>query len=333
MAYIGFDLDETLGCFGSLHNHLLFLTPGSVYQNILKGAQTMVPSVELVAKLETAIKEFGACLASKDDELKILRRGILPIMKRLLEAKQQGLVNAISIYSNNGNLGLLRIASVMIEHALNAPGLFCNHIDWHNPLRSAERTPGVPGKATKSALVLRQSFLDPRCGNLEVANAVPAGQLYFFDDNIHSNIYLAVGAENYFRVSPYADEPTDLRPIDACFVNAMNTSGLANDDEYLTYIKPLLAAFGSSNNTLEGIVDTIQSVNAATFKPKKVPFADDTAEILARLNAVFPPPDYGANYFPVVDGGRRRMRRRTAVKKMKKKTKKHTRRHRKARKN
>lgn len=323
MAFIGFDLDETLGSFTPLHNHILFLTPENVYKNLLPGRQPFVPSDSLRRKLQIGLRSFADCLASKDSELGILRKGILSIMRRLAEAKANGFVKAVSIYSNNGNLGLLLLASAMIEHAIGVPGFFCTHIDWYNPLRSKEITPGRPGAAMKTAAVLRKAFVDPRCAGVQSLADVPLESLYFFDDIEHPYLKPIIGSDHYFQVKAYKNEVADLGPVDDCFDSAFRSSELAGDEEYLRYIKPILAAFGTETNTYEEIVVTIKRLNSR-YVPKKLPFEDDTDMILRRIDSFLPPTNYGENYFVVTDGGRQKNRKagRKRVKKTKRRVRK-----------
>lgn len=324
MAFIGFDLDETLGSFGPLHNHILFLTPEQVYKNLLPGAQPFVPSETLRRKLQVGLKAFAACLIEKDSELGILRKGILRIMRRLAEAKANGHVRALSIYSNNGNVGLLLLASEMIEKAIGAPGLFCNHIDWYNPLRNKERTPGRPGTAMKTAAVLRKGFVNPKCPGIQSVADVPIGSLYFFDDVEHMYMKPIIGPDHYFQVKAYKQEVVDLKPVDECFDAALRSSGLAEDETYLAYVKPILTALETPTNRYEDILATVKRLNAK-YQPVRHAFSDDTDELIQRIDSIFPPTNYGENYFPVVDGGRRRnrKRRRPRVRKTFRKQKSH----------
>jgi hypothetical protein len=332
MAFIGFDLDETLGRFSALHNHILFLTPGAVYQNLLLEESPFVPSEELRGKLSNGLNEFAKCLVSKDSELGILRPGILKIIKRLSDAKDRGQIRAISIYSNNGNLGLLLVAAAMIENALGKPGLFCNHVDWYSPMRANERTPDSPGMAIKTARVLRETFIDPRCGTVESAANIPFEQLYFFDDTSHPNLRGIIGENHYFQVKPYKRDTTNFPVIDDCFQTALEASGLASDPKYLEYVTPIAKALEGDGELIESIYGVIRMRNQVDFKPTVLPFVDDTDALIARIDILFPLPDYGANYFPVVEGGRRKKtkRRQKVARKYKKASKT---RHRKPRKN
>jgi len=319
MAYIGFDLDETLGSFSPLHIHVLFLTPEIVYQNLLPGKEPFAITGELRRKLQDGFSRFAACLASKDSELGILRKGILKIMRRLAEARANGHVKALSIYSNNGNLGLLLLASSMIENSIGTPGLFCNHVHWYNPIRKYEITPGRPGNADKTPGVLRGTFLHSKCNITNITN-VPMKQLYFFDDRSHPIIEIHIPDNHYFRVRPYVNEVTDLAPLNECLDSALRTSGLAEDGNYLSYIKPILESLGTATNQYEDILATIKKLNI-NYKPKRQIFVDDTDVLIKKIDSFFPTTNYSENYFPVVDGGRKRKlkSRRLSIKKMRRK--------------
>jgi hypothetical protein len=329
MAYVGFDLDETLGSFSSAHSYIFFLTPGPVYTSVLKGQQPFVPSEQLREKLTVGLNEFAKCLLVKEPG--ILRTGILDIISRLLDLKEDGRVKAISIYSNNGNLGLLLLASAMIENAIGKPGIFCNHIDWYNPMRSTEITPGRPGYAVKTLRVLKQSFLDPRCGGDE---STEDAKFYFFDDlqPPHDDLMSTLTNQRYFIVKPYKKNPASLENLEACLDSALKTAGLDTDDEYLRYVAPLISAFGEPISSYENIFKVLRNFNRSYISVVNE-FENDTATLLSKIDASFPPLpasapaqeniSYGENFFPV-DGGRRKgkgRRRRTIVKKLSKKIK------------
>jgi hypothetical protein len=337
MAYIGFDLDETLGRFASVHAHVLFLTPGPVYQNLLKGYEPFAPSHELQGKMKLALNEFAKCLLANDSEIGLLRPGILRILGRLAELKESDKVKAISIYSNNGNLGLLLLASSMIETALGKPGLFCNHIDWYNPIRRDEITPGRPGAGFKTGAVLRKSFMDPRCDSVTSENAINMNDMYFFDDIIHPDVLAKVGPKHYFRVNPYKREPASLEAIDSCLDAALKSVGLDKDEKYLEYVAPIAAAMGVPQKQNQEILDTYKNIFESltkfnrSYTPELSEFQDDTDTLMSTIESNFssdPSVNYGSNYFPVTDGGRRKrkvLRRKTIKKRTKKLRKRHTR--------
>jgi hypothetical protein len=355
MVYIGFDLDETLGRFSTPDGHLYFLQPDALYSTQFRARGPFhKPSEELQGKLKAAFQTFAECLASKEPQLGMLRPGILDIVGKLANLKEEGRVKAIVVYSNNGNRLALQLATTMIEHLLKKPGLFCNRVDWWSPIRDGHNMRGRPGQANKSARVLRQAFVTPQCADIVSFNDVPLENLYFFDDihPVHKNIHDAIGEERYFKVNPYKRD-ADIGPIQDCFDAALASQNLDTNPEYLTYVNPMFQSLiPVLPKEFASVKKYLDAYNYG-FVPRKEPFEDDKDAILAKIDALFPPAaaaeaavegnvaapaaevvNYGANYFPVVDGGRRRrLRRRTLVKKMTKKAKKHTRKDRKHRKN
>lgn len=290
MAFVGFDLDETLGRFAVPDGHLYFLMPEALYTTQFRPyAPFHIPSEELKRKLQAAFDTFAVCLADKEPELGMLRPGILEIVKKIAQLKEEGRVKGIVVYSNNGNLAALLLATKMIEHKLEKPGLFCNHIDWWNPIRNGKNQKGKPGKAKKTARVLQESFVG-RCGDIESYEDVPLEKLFFFDDlnPPHPDLYRHIGADRYFKVNPYKKDAS-LEEVQSCFDQALQSEGLLQDQEYLTYITKILRsaqppfprAFASINQYLQYYNDG--------FVLKDEPFLNDTEEILRRLDALFPP--------------------------------------------
>lgn len=316
MAYFGFDLDETLGRFMAVDDSLFFIMPDVVYRGQLKSKKPFDPSPDLQAKLDFAFQAFVKCLATKEREsdLRLLRPGILQIIQKLSDLKSEGRVKGIVVYSNNGNLGCLKVATGMIEELLGKPGLFCNHVDWWSPLRNGINWRGNPGQADKTTMALRKCFLDSRCGSSRNIASIPINNLYFFDDRIHPEIFRTIGADHYFNVKPYHYDASYIE-ITKCMTQALESANLNNDQEYLNYIAPVLSALGLTKS-YENILIAVNAYNAR-YPPQRLPFEDDTSSILARLDTLFPPPNYSENYFPVVDGGRSTRHRKRSLKRRK----------------
>lgn len=324
MAFIGFDLDETLGRFVGPFYHLLFLMPWVTYSTTHKGIEPFPLPEGVRKKLDIAFQIFVSCVAANETTQQVLRPGILTIMKKLSELKDQGQVDSISVYSNNGNLASLLFATALIEEQLGKQNLFCNHIDWFHPIRSREIIPGHPGQAYKTVETLQRSFVDQRCGAYKTLRDIPIEKLYFFDDTIHPDILARIGHERYFLVHAYkVDVPA--KEFHTCFERAMKSAQLDTDEEYLNYIAPFLSQY-----KLPAVYESIQTYMDEADKStkwKNERFNNDTDDILGRIDSMLSLQSYGNNYFPVVDGGRRRRRRRVTVKRRTKVHKTRQRRH------
>lgn len=292
MAYIGFDLDETLGRFSVAHYHTIFLQPHNILyraqwsglysaRDYVKEPIPLSPALE--AKLGRAFTIFTDCLAEKELQqppLGLLRPSMIEILKRLYELKREGLVKAIVVYSNNGNLALLHLAGKMIEKIINAPGLFCNYIHWYHPLRSREIDKSNPGVAYKTFEVLLEAFQSRSCG---AHRDIPLQNIYFFDDSDPPHRDLQQILRNhYFQIAPYKYD-ADYKGLNECLKIALNETGLLEDEEYRQYIKPVL----QNNISMNGIMQMIQNDQATYFR--RVAKPDDT-RLLQTVFAEFPKP-------------------------------------------
>lgn len=298
MAFIAFDLDETIGRFSTADGYLHFLNPSVLYQNMLKGHEPFSPSTELQAKIQSFFSAFVDCIHAKEPNLGMFRPGIFDIMKRVSDAKDRGQVKKVAIYSNNGNMNCLLLASQVIQKQLGRSDFFCDHVNWYDPRRTGEIERGRPGMATKSIAMLKTIFQGPKCGsNEDISNK----QIYFFDDTVHQNILNAIGISNYFKVEPFKHDAS-YYALDECFTSAKEKTGIFEDEEYMRYITPILASMGQ---TAEGGFTSVMA-GLAKYNNR---FKNDSPQILDRLDKVFSY-SVGNNYFPVVDGGRRRRRTR-----------------------
>ena len=322
MAYcVGFDLDETIGHFSTVDTCLYFLDPYSVF-NYRARLDKNPPSEELSAKLATAFDTFVVNLLDHEPKIEILRPGILDICKRILMFKDQGKIRSVIVYSNNGNLISLKLATKMIEKALGRPGeLFCNLVDWYAPQRLTpinndvynELRPSTPwlqkggpevytwqpGKAIKTIRTLKDAFNEGAC----VPGDVDNDKILFFDDVVHPNIKKTIGADNYFNVNPYK-RGQSLEAILECFMLAMTSAGLMEDEEYFKYINT--PALGSPKNIAD-VEDFIEDSKDAV--PANQYFIDDTSRIIKRLDVIFGDGKNNINMF-LVNGGKHRKSRR-----------------------
>ena len=313
MAYLGFDLDETLGSFGTVNLFLYFLDPFSYYTFQGQYPDAVPPVPELNTKLQNAFHLFAECLLKKEPALGILRPGIVEICQRVLELKNKGDVKSVVIYSNNGNHTSLLLAAKMIEIALERPGgLFCNFVSWFHPLRSQDVDESlkndfppseVPwlyntkiaageldtrriGRALKSMRVLKEAFMTGDCENKN-ENKPTNESIYFFDDLLHKNIFKAIGVKNYFLVTKFQKEQ-EFAPILDCFIYAMKESLLADDPQYYSYIHNM---FTIPKTNLDDIVQYIIQSNQHDEKIYKnvilEVWNDDTDLIIDKLNFIF----------------------------------------------
>ena len=295
MAYIGFDLDETLGRFGVVDFPTSFLQPHlSLYGGAWSGkydARTKVPepiplSSSLRQALDTAFSIFMDCLAEKEKEgLGILRPNIVEIARRLYLQKQMSppLVKSVVIYSNNGNLVSLLFAAGLIERLADAPGLFCNFLHWYHPSRENEIVKTSPGTGRKLLTTLINSFYGGSCRS----DTISVQDIYFVDDQIHPDIKNRIG-DRYIQIPAYKKD-ADTNVILECFKRAFLEAKLDTNEEYFAYLKPIF----KGENTLEKAISIIQDDYASN--PGKSIVPNNTA-FLKQFGQRLPIPIQQANF-------------------------------------
>lgn len=298
MAYIGFDLDETLGRFSVVEPHSYFLQPhNSIYRSQWSGRYGTLyieePSLSetLLAKINQTFDKFIECLAEKEKEgLGLLRPGIVEIARRLYQLKQTSppQVKAVVIYSNNGNLAHLHLAGKLIERLANAPGLFCNYVHWYHPSRTNEITWGRAGMARKTYQVLLEAFQRGTCPRAEI----DADQVYFFDDVMHRDIYDIIG-DHYIQNPAYK---VDAEPvfINECFQRAFEETELDKDPEYIEYITPIANQLTRGKISLSDFLTLLRQDQANLVRKTQRP---NNTNFRRRFNQTFPAPPISRNRF------------------------------------
>ena len=288
MAYVGFDLDETLGRFSVVHYHSLFLQPyTALYGGIWSGrygsgyVKEPIPlSASLKEQLDRAFQQFVRCVAEKetqDPPLGLLRPSMVDLIKRMKVLKEEGAIKAIVVYSNNGNLALLHLAGKMLETLADAPGLFCNYVHWYHPSRQSEVQYGRPGNALKTFAVLKQAFQTGSCGSAPS----PDDQIYFFDDIVPVHYDLAQHLKgNYIQIEPYKYD-ADIDVLTECLQSALRETGLLDNNEYWDYIAPAVGNMRSLDAILTLIQQDKLGFQRRLLKP-------NNTKLLQRTQQIFP---------------------------------------------
>lgn len=332
--YVAFDLDETLGSFGAPATHLIFLDPVSYYETN-PSVRPFTPSDDLVQKLDTALKQFATCLASSEAGRRCLRPGIVDIVKYLSVQQDAGNVKKIVVYSNNGNLACLKLATQMIEHLVGKPGIFCDHIHYFHPIRVPHNTPNYlrPGSASKTFKVFQKLF-SQKCGEAANEQSIQPRNCIFFDDIQHFDLLSKLPPTNYFRVEPYKKD-TDFQSINTCFREALQSVLLQENEEYFRFIAPFIGFKQPLSVNVANLTKLLDN-DSAKYRLHDKEFVDDTSLILQGLHTIFdslPTPavpsatgnsqdiTYGNNYFPVVDGGAKKRKKTLKLRKKQKKRK------------
>ncbi len=308
MAYVGFDLDETLGSFGELTPYLDYLgSPWGLYEGKWSGrygSQRVRPGLPLSEDLReqfiVAMKKFVSFMAEyeKTGQHRFIRPSILHMAKRLWILKQAGIVNDVVIYSNNMSLVTLFFAASLIEVVAETPGLFCNSIHLFHPFRGEEIL--FEGdrlvRAEKRAITLYNAFSkSKKCRKPRGSFEEFTKSLYFFDDLLHPDVKSAIG-ENYFQVPVYTYAPKSYGFVDFCFKKAFTEAGLEGNHEYYLYHMPMFTKYLRGGmavpmrKTADDIIRELRDIRKSYgYSSRNTPVPDDST-LLVEFEKVFPPP-------------------------------------------
>ena len=198
MAYVVFDLDETLAHLHSMYyfiaslnmkddivenrSYLLSFLPEDVFDSQKKAYHLFI---KRVLEAETSDKPLG-----------ILRPGVLEVMRALRALQQKGKVKHVVIYSNNAHLPSLKFVRDLIHLHVGSSFLIGDCIHRGHPLRYMDQQNPV---ITKSWSTLRDILIEGRCK----AESLLAKQVYFFDDLDHLDLQRAL-KEQYYKVPAYS---------------------------------------------------------------------------------------------------------------------------------
>jgi len=185
MAYIAFDLDNTLGYFehvGALAN----LWSLEMITNPEQSAKNndIVISAALKKKLDEVHDTFAVLLLHDPELLAVVLRPDLDgILDPILDSLDEGDVKSVIMYSNSGIYYTLDLAKTLIEDKYKVPGLFSLLVDHWNPLRTADRVKNTTGRYVeplKTMTTLQKLFKEATKDKSEAT--IPYTSILFVDD-------------------------------------------------------------------------------------------------------------------------------------------------------
>lgn len=193
MAYIGFDLDATLGDFTPLQE---FDTPA------LAKDGSFNPEFVRYAKL-LAQENVG-----------IFNKTALDYLRLYKTQKLKGGVKAIVIYSNNSNEDLL----LLVAHAINIR-LYTD--DWklssiNQRLIDLVAGRNAPGRPRTENPPKTLDYLKYLFQLITKEDTIPTEQIQFHDDIDHPDLQRSLGP-NYHKMVPPYENPTPIAKIQAYF--------------------------------------------------------------------------------------------------------------------
>jgi hypothetical protein len=238
MAYVAFDLDNTLGFF-ELTNPLAFLWSPDFLENPEQSAPNA--RLDLTARLHNKLKRARNNFADNllaDPELinLVLRPNIDVIFPPLIQAKKAGKLKAIIIYSNTGVTYSMELAKYLIEKKYKAPGLISLMADHWHPLRVADRPRYVPeGRYVQPEKTIKTlKILFKAATGLKA----PVNKIMFMDDRDPKHKLQEQEPEGLTYIVPSAFHPRvtehQKRAILFLALETLDKCGLLGDEAYLS---------------------------------------------------------------------------------------------------
>jgi hypothetical protein len=199
MAYVVFDLDETLA---HLHSMYYFIASLNMKDDIVENRSYLLSFLpeDLFDSQKKAYRLFvKRVLAAEtsDRPLGILRPGVLEVMKELRVLQQKGKVAHVVFYSNNRHLPCLKFVRDLIHLHVGSTFLIGECIHWDHVMRRGDK---MHPTYTKSWDTLRGILMEGRC---KASDSLSAKQVYFFDDLDHIDLQRAL-KEQYYKVPAYS---------------------------------------------------------------------------------------------------------------------------------
>jgi hypothetical protein len=201
MSYFIFDLDETLAQMQEMFYFIASLTLKDIISQYTT-FESMLFNHDLNQQLQNAYYLFVDRIVREERSNKplgIIRPGILQIMKRLHNLKNQGKIVTVIIYSNNSHLESLEFIRDIIHNYIGSSRLISKCIHWNHSVREYDKLlyHNSGNKISKTWKTI--SAILHRNNNFDSINEQ---NVYFFDDLDHYDLQYTL-KHNYYKVSPY----------------------------------------------------------------------------------------------------------------------------------
>ncbi len=200
MSYFIFDLDETLAEMQEMFYFIASLTLKNII-SLYGNFEMKLFKQGLNLQLENAYKLFIDRILREErtnKPLGIIRPGVLQIMKRLHNLKNQGKVVTVIIYSNNSHLQSLEFIRDIIHNYIGSVGLISECIHWNHPIREYDKIIyHNSGNQISKTWKTIMTVLDKN-----QSKSIDEQNVYFFDDLDHYDLQYTL-KQNYYKVSPY----------------------------------------------------------------------------------------------------------------------------------
>lgn len=267
MAYIAFDMDETLGSLYTVYPFMCSLRGEDFFKDIQPSPKVQL-NLDLKVIMDISYMIFVSKLADLERSrmpLGILRPGILNIMRKIAILHKKGTVKGVVLYSNNGHLVLLELIRDIIHQAIGYDHLICDCIHWNHPIRAFERS-NQPGSAPKTWDTLYRIFVEGKC---KADPSLAPSHVLFFDDQPHPDLMSALG-QNYIFIKPYTYK-VHITLLVGPYLDAMYATNIWAVQDYQRYIQKYCCPELGFPSTLQQYISRLRKESRNTSPLSQVP--------------------------------------------------------------
>ena len=289
MAYIAFDLDNTLGFF-ELTNPLAFLWSPEFLENPEQSAHNIPLELtsNLKKKLKAARSRFIDHLLSYPEFFDIIiRPNIDIIFSQIIIAKHAKRIKAVIIYSNTGVTYSMELAKEMIEKKYNSPDLINLMADHWHPLRVADRPRYIPeGRYVQPEKTIKTlKILFHKVTGEQVPT--PTNKIMFMDDRTPKHKLQEQEAEGLTYIVPKAFYPEirlyHKRAILFLAFESLQYAGVLSDKTYLSsgFCNRIITSKDKQDYVIKGFPSLYKYVWNQMFnvESSKSPWIPDTISL------------------------------------------------------
>lgn len=211
--WLGFDVDETLGCFNYLFPIFDFLFLG-IQNDYEPGQHAFQYLAQNIAQSDMDPRKHTG----------LFRPGLYEFFHDMINPLiDQGIIQGMVMYSNNGNPYILQFCDNVIGQWMEKENPFCYLVHRLHPIRK-----NINGKITslnKTWEILSKSFRAGGCP------APLLGKTFFYDDSLQHTDLIQRLESKYVRVVPYFYPPNLLATLLPQLHDALLKSGILRKRE------------------------------------------------------------------------------------------------------
>ena len=293
MAYVAFDLDNTLGYFSHIGIFADFFSIENLENNFNK---ILNPKFQIESGLKEDLRNAAKLyirkiLESPEILETVLRPNLDALIKPIIKGRRSGKIKAVCIYSNTWNTFAVHMGKEIIESKYKYKGLFDTVVDASHSIRRYDWLNRPQGQQVKTFKVLESIFKD-LCG---IRGHIIPSDILFVDERKEYHEIKEDGV-HYLKPTEFLPKVSSniLHKVYMACMECLEETGLINNTKYLNSDIFHCIKFGGwdkinnfivINNFDELIQIAKENLYASGLNGHK--FKDDTREIEEFIKKIY----------------------------------------------